>query len=85
MLILTRKKEESILIGDSIKITVVEVQKNQVKIGIEAPKDLTVLREELVREVQKENQRAVKIDLEILRELPQFLAEKNTKNEENEG
>jgi carbon storage regulator len=49
MLILTRKNKESIIIGDNkeIKITILNIRGNQVQIGIEAPKDITVHREEI--------------------------------------
>ncbi len=50
MLVLTRKRMESIAIGDRIRITVVKLDRNQVRLGIEAPEDLEVLREELLRE-----------------------------------
>ncbi|AZR73898.1 carbon storage regulator [Anoxybacter fermentans] len=82
MLILTRKKDESILIGDDIKITVVDFQKNQVKLGIEAPKDLIILREELIKEVEKENQKAVQIDMDTLGEISKMFT--RTYNNENE-
>lgn len=59
MLVLTRKKNESIIIGDNIKITVVEVKGDQIKIGISAPKNISVHREEIYLEIQKENQLAV--------------------------
>jgi carbon storage regulator len=48
MLVLSRRPNERIMIGDSIRITVTSVRGNQVRIGIEAPPDVTVLREELV-------------------------------------
>lgn len=60
MLVLTRKRNESIIIGDDIKITIVEVKGDQVKLGITAPKNITVHREEIYLEIQKENQLAVK-------------------------
>jgi carbon storage regulator len=50
MLVLSRKRSEQIVIGSEIRITVVKLEGNQVRIGIEAPEDLTVLRAELVRE-----------------------------------
>ncbi len=50
MLVLTRKRLESIAIGDQIRITVVKMDRNQVRLGIEAPGDLMVLREELLRD-----------------------------------
>ena len=48
MLVLSRKPLHSIMIGPDIKITVVKVERNQVRIGIEAPRELTILRDELV-------------------------------------
>jgi len=48
MLVLSRKPLQSIMIGSDIKITVVKVERNQVRIGIEAPRGVTILREELV-------------------------------------
>ncbi len=48
MLVLSRKPLQSIMIGPDIKITIVKVERNQVRIGIEAPRDLTILRDELI-------------------------------------
>jgi carbon storage regulator len=48
MLILTRRIGETLIVGDDVKITVLAVRGNQVRIGIDAPKDVEVLREELV-------------------------------------
>ena len=47
MLVLARRRNEGIVIGEGIKVTIVEVRGNQVRLGIEAPKDVRVLREEL--------------------------------------
>lgn len=67
MLVLTRKEGETILIGDKIKIQVVKVLKdNRVKIGIQAPEDLTILRGELHEEVKHENIKASQGDLSQL-------------------
>jgi carbon storage regulator len=55
MLILTRKLGESVVIGDDIKITIEKINKSQIKLGISAPKDVTVNREEVVNEVEGEN------------------------------
>ncbi|HOP75600.1 MAG TPA: carbon storage regulator CsrA [Bacillota bacterium] len=60
MLVLTRKKNESIIIGDDIKITVVEVKGDQIKLGITAPKQISVHREEIYLEIQRENQLAAR-------------------------
>ena len=61
MLVLTRKSGEGIRIGDNIRIVVVEVKENQVKIGIEAPLELTVHRDEIYEKIQQENIRAAKL------------------------
>lgn len=58
MLVLTRKIDESIIIGDNIKITIVDVRNDQVKLGIDAPREIPVHREEVYREIQEENRRA---------------------------
>lgn len=58
MLVLTRKLNESIMVGDNVKITIVDVKGDQVKLGITAPREVAVHREEVYREIQKENQLA---------------------------
>jgi len=54
MLILTRRISESIVIGDDVKLTVLGVKGNQVRIGIDAPKDVSVHREEIYMRIQGE-------------------------------
>lgn len=58
MLILTRKAGESLYIGHDVKVTIVEVKGNQVRVGIAAPADLKVYREEIYRQILEENQKA---------------------------
>ncbi len=58
MLILTRRVGESVIIGDDIVLTVVEVRGDAVRLGIEAPRSVDVHREEVYRELQAANQRA---------------------------
>lgn len=58
MLVLTRKENESIMIGDSIEVKLLDVKDNQVKIGIAAPKDVTVHRKEVYLAIQQENKQA---------------------------
>ena len=60
MLILTRRLGESITIGDDIKISVLGIHGRQVRIGIEAPADVVVHREEIYVKIQKENRKASK-------------------------
>lgn len=54
MLILTRRISESIIVGDDVKITVLGVKGNQVRLGIDAPKNVSVHREEIYQRIQNE-------------------------------
>jgi len=54
MLILTRRVGETLMIGDEVTITVLGVKGNQVRIGVNAPKDVAVHREEIYQRIQKE-------------------------------
>lgn len=58
MLILTRRVGENIVVGDDIVISVMEVRGDAVRIGIQAPRDVTVHREEVYRELQRANRAA---------------------------
>ncbi|HHV94529.1 MAG TPA: carbon storage regulator CsrA [Firmicutes bacterium] len=83
MLVLTRKVDESIIIGDNIKITVVEIRGDQAKIGIEAPREISVHREEVYREIQAENRRAAVSAQEVdLSQLSDLLKQAKKKKEE---
>lgn len=53
MLVLSRKQDEKIIIGDSITLMVVSIQGDKVRLGIEAPKHVTIHREEVYRAIQK--------------------------------
>lgn len=55
MLVLSRKREECIVIGDDIEITVVEVRGDTVKLGVTAPKSVAVYRKEIYEAIQREN------------------------------
>lgn len=58
MLILSRKENEEILLGNDIKIVVVGINKGVVKLGIDAPRNMMVLRSELANEIKKSNEQA---------------------------
>ena len=67
MLVITRKKDESLLIGDDIVIKIVKVEDGSVKLAISAPRDVTILRKEVFDRVKEENKEATSGDLDILK------------------
>jgi carbon storage regulator len=76
MLVISRKEDQKIKIGDDIEIVIVSIDKNQVKIGINAPKEIQILRSELLEEIKKENIKAVKeIDINKLKEFTKAINE----------
>ncbi|GAB4366795.1 MAG: carbon storage regulator CsrA [Calditrichia bacterium] len=78
MLVLTRRLGESINIGDNIKITVVDIDGKQVKVGIEAPRDISIFREEVFERIKQENIRASSASSDELRKAAQIF-KKNKK------
>jgi len=76
MLVLTRKKDESILIGDEIEIVVLDINPSQVRLGIRAPKSMEIYRQEIFEMIKRENRQAAAAipDLEKLKsELKGFI------------
>ncbi|HHU70657.1 MAG TPA: carbon storage regulator CsrA [Clostridiales bacterium] len=71
MLALSRKINESIMIGNEIEITILEVKGDQVKIGINAPKSIPIYRKELYLQIQESNKEAAEttVDDEVLKKL----------------
>ncbi|MCF7927987.1 MAG: carbon storage regulator CsrA [Spirochaetales bacterium] len=61
MLILSRKVDESIIIGDNIEVSIIDIKGDQVKLGITAPKDVKVYRLEVYRSIQEENRNAARL------------------------
>ena len=55
MLILTRRVGETVMIGDEIEVTVLGVKGNQVRLGVKAPRDVAVHREEILERIKREN------------------------------
>ncbi|MBE9542200.1 MAG: carbon storage regulator CsrA [Proteobacteria bacterium] len=72
MLVLTRKLGESITIGDDIKVTIIEIKGKQVRIGIEAPQQTVVHREEIYQKIQEENRMAALISPVHLKKIGDF-------------
>ena len=73
MLVLTRKAGESIVIGSEIRVTVLELQGRQIRLGIEAPSDISVHRGEVYERIREENERAAQGDQQELKALSQAL------------
>lgn len=73
MLILTRKAGETVAIGDDIQISIVEVKGNQVKLGIQAPKNVQVHRTEVYQKIQEENRLAAQVSTDALGSLEKLL------------
>ncbi|AGB42145.1 carbon storage regulator CsrA [Halobacteroides halobius DSM 5150] len=69
MLVLTRKENESIMVGDNIEITVVEAGGGQVRLGIDAPQDIEIHRKEIYQEIEATNKEAASQKVGSLSEL----------------
>lgn len=65
MLVLTRKKDQSIVINDNIEITILDVQGEQVRIGVNAPRNISVYRKEIFLQIAEENKKASEINNNI--------------------
>lgn len=86
MLVLTRRTDESLVIGENIIITILSIEGEKVKIGISAPREVTILRKELWQAIQEQNQIAEKLvtvpEEDHFEELRKFLAEETAENTE---
>ena len=70
MLVLSRQRDETIMIGDDIEITVVDIRGDKVRLGITAPATIPVHRKEVYDAIQRENREAAKVKMEDLPNLP---------------
>lgn len=70
MLVLSRQRDESIIIGDNVVITVVDVRGDKVRLGIEAPIEIPVHRREVYEAIQRENRLAAEVKPDQTRQLP---------------
>lgn len=73
MLALTRKKDEAIIIDGNIEIRILDIQDGKVRLGISAPKDVSIHREEIYVEIEKSNQIAIGSNQDVLRDLSKFI------------
>ncbi|WP_066290388.1 carbon storage regulator CsrA [Bacillus sp. FJAT-29937] len=77
MLVLTRKLNEAIRIGEDIEIKILSIEGEQIKIGIDAPKNIEIHRKEVYLAIQQENQKAAQTSISILENFTKQI--KNTK------
>ncbi len=76
MLILSRRKDETIIIDDKIEISIVDIKGDQVKIGINAPRTVKIYRKEVYLEIEKENAAAARSSAEALPSLGDIFKKK---------
>ena len=81
MLVLSRKINQSIVIGDNIEIMLVDIRGDQIKLGINAPKSVKIFRKEVYEEVKSENLEASKSTIEELNILSSFVKNKLEKGQ----
>jgi len=62
MLVLSRHRDESIMIGDDVVVTIVDIRGDKVRLGIDAPQDIPVHRQEVYEAIQRENQKAAQLN-----------------------
>ena len=70
MLVLSRQRDESIMIGDNVVVTIVDIRGDKVRLGIEAPSEIPVHRQEVYEAIQRENLRASQLDPKEVRAVP---------------
>lgn len=73
MLVLTRKLNQSIKIGDDIEVTILAIEGEQIKIGIEAPKNVEIHRKEIYLAIQEENNKAGNTSIDLLKQFSKEL------------
>ena len=69
MLVLSRHRDESIMIGEDVMITVVDIRGDKVRLGIDAPKEIPVHRQEVYEAIKRENQKASRLGPSETREI----------------
>ena len=79
MLILARRTNESIVIGDEIEVSIIDVKGDQVKLGIKAPRSVKVYRREVFEAIQEENRTAAETATSELPSLDDYLKDQNKK------
>lgn len=72
MLVLSRQRDETIMIGDDIEITIVDIRGDKVRLGITAPTEIPVHRKEVYEAIRRENVAAAKLDPEVILKAKEF-------------
>jgi carbon storage regulator len=80
MLVLSRQRDETIMIGDEVEITVVDIRGDKVRLGINAPRHIQVHRKEVYDAIKRENEQAAKLSPHDVAPLGQRDADKNKSN-----
>jgi carbon storage regulator len=80
MLVLSRQKDETIIIGDDIEITVVDIRGDKVRLGVSAPKSISVHRKEVYDAIRRENREAAQVKPEDLSGLGKAKPNQNNPN-----
>jgi carbon storage regulator len=76
MLVLSRQRDESIVIGDNVVVTIVDVRGDKVRLGIDAPREISVHRREVYDAIRRENQQAAQIEVDEARRIGTALPER---------
>ena len=84
MLVLSRQKDQTIMIGDNIEITVVDIRGEKVRLGITAPSKIPVHRKEVYEAIKQENRQAASVKLEDITNLPGDVSDESGKNVKGE-
>ena len=69
MLALTRKKDEALIINNNIEIKILDIKGDQIKLGVKAPRDISVYRKEIYDQIQDANKEAMSMDVEALNQI----------------
>ena len=85
MLVLSRQRDETIMIGDDIEVTVVDIRGDKVRLGINAPKEISVHRKEVYDAIRRENREAAQVKPEDLSGLGKINPQQHKKNDPDQG
>ena len=80
MLVLSRQKDQTIMIGDNIELTVVDIRGDKVRIGITAPTEIPVHRKEVYEAIKQENKQAANVTLEDISDVRKSGTDKDKRN-----